>query len=160
VADAGQRARGAGLVAAPGYGAALTEPAELIGWWGRAEVDLVEGGRFVVSWLNTDDGGNRAEMHATITRLDPPVLLETAGDLHGVLRWELRPEGRGTLLTFYSTVALPAEFRSMVLAGWHWHLDALAGFLGGTPADLVHVHGWDLIHQRYAGPRARTNPCS
>ena len=26
---------------------ALTDPAELIGWWGQAEVDLVEGGKFV-----------------------------------------------------------------------------------------------------------------
>ena len=75
--------------------AALTEPAELIGWWGAAEVDLAEGGRFVLRWLNADDSGNRAEMHATITRLDPPRLLETTGDLHGVLRWELQPDGQG-----------------------------------------------------------------
>ena len=38
----------------------------------------------------------------------------------------------------------------MVLAGWHWHLDALAAYLGGTPADLVNVTGWDQVHQRYA----------
>jgi len=130
--------------------AALTEPAELIGWCGQAEIDLAEGGKFVLRWLNADDSGNRAEMHATITRLDPPRLLETAGDLHGVLRWELQPDGAGTLLAFSSTVGLPAEYRSMVLAGWHWHLDALASFLGGTPVDLVHVDGWDRIHQRYA----------
>jgi uncharacterized protein YndB with AHSA1/START domain len=130
--------------------AALTDPAELAGWWGQAEVDLVEGGKFVLRWLNTDDGGNRAAMHATITRLDPPRLLETAGDRHGVLRWELRPDGAGTLLAFSSTVELPAGFRSRVLAGWHWHLDALAAFLDGTRADLLHVTGWDRVHQRYA----------
>jgi uncharacterized protein YndB with AHSA1/START domain len=130
--------------------AALTDPAELTGWWGQADVDLVEGGKFVLRWLNTDDCGNRAEMHATITRLEPPRLLETTGDLHGVLRWELRPDGDGTLLAFSSTLELPAEFRTRVLAGWHWHLDALAAFLGGTPADLVNVTGWDQIHQRYA----------
>jgi uncharacterized protein YndB with AHSA1/START domain len=140
--------------------AALTDPAELIGWLGQADVDLAEGGKFVLRWLNTGDHGERAEMHATITRLDPPRLLETTGDLHGALRWELQPDGPGTLLTFSSTVDLPAEYRAMVLAGWHWHLDALAGFLGGTPADLVNVTGWDRIHQRYAGPRARTNPFS
>jgi uncharacterized protein YndB with AHSA1/START domain len=140
--------------------AALTEPAELIGWWGQAEIDLVEGGKFVLRWLNTDDQGNGAEMHARITRLDPPRLLETTGDLHGVLRWELRPDGAGTLLDFASTVGLPAEFRSRVLAGWHWHLDALSGFLDGTPADLANNPGWDRIHQRYLGPRARTSPFS
>jgi uncharacterized protein YndB with AHSA1/START domain len=129
---------------------ALTDPAELIGWWGQAEVDLVEGGKFVLRWLNADDCGNRAEMHATITRLDPPRLLEMTGDLHGVLRWELRPDGSGTLLAFSSTLELPAEFRTRTLAGWHWHLDALAGFLDGTSADLVNVTGWDRVHQRYA----------
>ncbi len=140
--------------------AALTEPAELIGWWGAAEVDLAEGGRFVLRWLNTDDQGNRAEMHATITALDPPRLLETSGDLHGVLRWELRPDGGGTLLSFSSTAPLPEEYRALVLAGWHWHLDSLASFIGGTPANLVALPGWDRIHQRYAGPRARTSPFS
>jgi uncharacterized protein YndB with AHSA1/START domain len=132
---------------------ALTDPAEIIGWWGQAEVDLVEGGKFVLRWLNTDDCGNSAEMHATITGLDPPRLLETTGDLHGVLRWDLRPDGSGTLLAFSSTHELPGEFRTRVLAGWHWHLDALAGFLDGTSADLVHVTGWDGVHQRYLGVR-------
>ncbi len=103
--------------------AALTEPAELIGWWGAAEVDLAEGGRFV-------------------------------------LRWELRPDGGGTLLSFSSTAPLPEEYRALVLAGWHWHLDSLASFIGGTPANLVALPGWDRIHQRYAGPRARTSPFS
>jgi hypothetical protein len=89
-------------------------------------------------------------MHATITRLDPPHLLETTGDPHGVLRWELRPDGSGTLLTFSSTVELPEAYRSRVLAGWHWHLDALAGFPGGTRADPENVSGWEPVHQRYA----------
>jgi len=89
--------------------AALTDPAELTGWWGQADVDLVEGGKFVLRWLKTDDCGNRAEMHATITRLEPPRLLESTGDLHGVLRWELRPDGDGTLLAFSSTLELPSS---------------------------------------------------
>src|SRR5436853_345373 len=72
--------------------AALTEPDQLLAWWGDADVDLVEGGRFTMRWLNADDQGNSPVMHATITRLDPPRLLETSGDIHGVLRWELRPD--------------------------------------------------------------------
>lgn len=73
--------------------AALTEPAELIGWLAEAEVELEEGGRVVLRWQNTDEEGNRAVMHATITRLDPPRLIEYEGDVHGLLRWELREEG-------------------------------------------------------------------
>jgi hypothetical protein len=85
---------------------------------------------------------------------DPAELTGAAApagdDRRSARRAQLRPDGDGTLLAFSSTLELPAGYRTMVLAGWHWHLDALAGFLGGTPADLVNVTGWDQIHQRYA----------
>jgi uncharacterized protein YndB with AHSA1/START domain len=131
---------------------ALTEPGELIGWWGEAEVDLVEGGRFTMRWLNTDEHGNSAVMHATITRLEPPNLLETRGDIHGVLRWELSPDGNGTVLTFSSMLDLPEEYRTKVLAGWHFHLDALAETLEGRPVDIVNLPNdrWELVHGQYA----------
>jgi hypothetical protein len=62
---------------------------------------------------------------------------------------ELRPEPGGTHLTFSSTLDLPAAYRTKVLAGWHWHLDALAGALDGRPADLAGVPGWDQLHEGY-----------
>ncbi|HEX8065377.1 MAG TPA: SRPBCC family protein [Thermoleophilaceae bacterium] len=133
-----------------GVWAAITEPGELIAWWGDADVDLVEGGRFRMSWLNTDDEGNRAVMDATISELDPPRVLELDGDLHGTLRFELTPDGEGTRLEFTSTLELPEEFRTKVLAGWHWHLGALADALDGGRADLVELPGWDRVHERYA----------
>jgi uncharacterized protein YndB with AHSA1/START domain len=132
--------------------AALTEPEELIGWWGAAEVDLVEGGRFTMRWLNTDEQGNSAMMHATITRLERPTLLEMRGDIHGVLRWELHPDDSGTVLTFSSTLDLPEEYRAKVLAGWHYHLDALAETLEGRPVDIVDVpdEHWEQVYEWYA----------
>jgi uncharacterized protein YndB with AHSA1/START domain len=128
---------------------ALTSEAELIQWWGDAQVSLTEGGAFTLRWLNTDDQGNRAVLHATITRLEPPRLLEMTGDPHGVLRWELQPDAGGTVLTFTSTLELPTEYRAKILAGWHFHLDALAGALDGRQADLAGVSGWNQIHERY-----------
>jgi uncharacterized protein YndB with AHSA1/START domain len=132
--------------------AALTESDQLIGWWGEAEIDLVEGGQFTMSWLNTDEHGNRAVMHAKITRLEPPRLLETEGDIHGVLRWELRPDSEGTVLTFSSTSELPEEYRARSLAGWHWHLDALAEALDGRKVDMIHLPDarWERLHDEYA----------
>jgi uncharacterized protein YndB with AHSA1/START domain len=129
--------------------AALTVPGELVGWWGDADVDLHNGGRFVMRWLNTDDQGSRAVMHGTITALEPPRLLEITGDIHGVLRFDLHPDEAGTLLTFSSTVDLPEAYRTKVLAGWHFHLDALADVLDGRSVDLVHLSGWDRIHDEY-----------
>jgi uncharacterized protein YndB with AHSA1/START domain len=129
--------------------AALTEPAELIAWWGDAEVELEEGGRFVVRWLNTDEEGNSATMHATIAKLEPQRLLVLDGDLHGRLCWELTPDGEGTLLSFRSTVDLEPEFLTKVPAGWHFHLDALARLLDGGETDLVEITEWEPIHEAY-----------
>ncbi len=129
--------------------AAITEPDHLGAWWGDADVDLAPGGRFVLAWRNTDEAGNRAVLHGTITALEPPRLLEVAGDLHGTLRFELAPDGPGTRLRFTSTVALPEDVRAKVLAGWHFHLDALARALDGGTTDLEGVEGWEAIHDAY-----------
>jgi uncharacterized protein YndB with AHSA1/START domain len=130
---------------------AITEPGEMIGWWGDAQVELREGGRFEVRWLNTDEEGNSAHMHATIARLEPQRLLELDGDIHGVLRFELEPDGDATLLRFSSTLELPDEFRTKVLAGWHTHLDALATVLDGGSVDLVNIADghWEQVHAAY-----------
>ena len=130
---------------------ALTRPEELSAWWGDAHVDLVEGGEFTMRWRNTGPNGEPPPvMHARITELDPPRLLETSGDMHGVLRWELEPVDGGTVLRFSSTLDLPADFATKVLAGWHWHLDALARALEGEPTDLVNMmDSWNPIHARY-----------
>ena len=135
--------------------AAITEPDQPAAWWGWADVTLAPGGSFVVEWCNTDEEGNRATMHATITALEPPHLLELTGDLHGVLRFTLRPDGDATRLSFTSTLALPEEFRTKVLAGWHFHLDALARSLDGHPVDLVQLPGWDELHEHYVARLAR-----
>ena len=72
--------------------------------------------------------------------------------MHGVLRWELEPlNDGGTVLRFTSTLDLPdGYFDTRVLAGWHWHLDALARALEGDRADLVNIwDSWNPIHARY-----------
>ena len=131
---------------------ALTDPADLIRWWGDVDVELAEGGRFTIRWLNEDDQGERVVMPARITRLEPERVLELEGDPHGVLRFELSPAGDGTELTFTARTELPEDFESKVLAGWHYHLDALAQTLEGGSPDLVHLPNdrWAAIAARYA----------
>ena len=132
---------------------ALTEPEELRRWWGDVETDLVEGGRFTIRWLNTDEKGKSLVMDAAITELDPPRALQVEGDPHGVLRFELEPQpGGGTLLTFTSTPDLPDEFRSRTLAGWHYHLDGLEAALDGGEVELHALPNpdWERIHESYA----------
>jgi uncharacterized protein YndB with AHSA1/START domain len=143
--------------------AALTERGELIKWWGDATLDLVEGGDFTLRWLNTDDQGNAVAMNATISSLDPPRLLETTGlwvattqggepadETHAVLRWELEADGQETVLRFTNTLELADKERTMVPAGWHYHLDALATVLEGGTVDIADPwDAWEPIHEAY-----------
>ncbi len=137
---------------------ALTEPRQLARWWGEAKVDLVRGGQFVMRWLNTDDEGSAAVMHGTITAIEPLRLLEISADIHGVLCFTLSPQAAGTRVRFSSTLKLPDEFRTKVLAGWHFHLDALATVLSGGATDLVGLSGFGRIHERYLWSAGETDP--
>jgi uncharacterized protein YndB with AHSA1/START domain len=138
--------------------AALTRPEELHRWWGDAEVDLVEGGTFTLRWRNVDLDGNRVELPATITALTPTRVLELAGAPHGVLRWKLRPDGDGTVLGLTATNAVADEHLPRMLAGWHYHLHALAEVLGGGALDLVDLPNehWHRLHDAYAARQAAT----
>lgn len=150
--------------------AALTEPEQIAQWLAEAKLDLVEGGQVMLRWQNRispEDaskygivtGGQEgpAVLHGTITKLEPPRLLEFAGDIHGVLRWELRQEGTGCVLTFTSTLpVLEKGMAAQVLAGWHWHLDALAAALAGHPIewDNWSIDDWAGHRDRYAAKLA------
>jgi hypothetical protein len=74
--------------------------------------------------------------------------------MHGVLRFELTPDGDETVLRFTSTLDLPDDYRTKVLAGWHFHLDALARALDGGSTDLVELPGWERLHERYVAGAA------
>jgi uncharacterized protein YndB with AHSA1/START domain len=134
---------------------AITEPDEMAKWLAVTELDLVEGGRVVLTWQNTDDEGNTAVARGTVSALDPPRLVEFDTDIHGRLRWELEQDGEGTALSFTAEVELPPDYELEVLAGWHIHLDHLEEVLDGGTIDwpnwsAEHRPDWDRIRERYA----------
>jgi uncharacterized protein YndB with AHSA1/START domain len=134
--------------------AAITEPDQMAGWWAEAELDLRVGGRVVLRWLNSDDEGNQAVLNGTVTECDPPRVFEIEGEPHGVLRFELCPDGDRTTLIFTNVLPIPDEVLAMALAGWHIHLDHLAALLDGTPVDWErwdeeHRPAWGELHDRY-----------
>jgi uncharacterized protein YndB with AHSA1/START domain len=140
---------------------AITDPAEVIRWWGELSADMRPGGEFELLWLNTDGEGRSSGWRGTLTEFDPPRVLETRGswgspnepwgETNAALRFELTPDGDGTVLRFTNTIAtMPDEFRTKVPAGWHFHLDALAGVLEGQPdRNLAAMEGWEPIHEAY-----------
>jgi uncharacterized protein YndB with AHSA1/START domain len=139
---------------------AITDPAQVIRWWGKLDSDMAEGGKFSLLWLNEGDEGENSGFRGTLTEFDPPRVLETRGvwgaegeawgETATLLRFELEPQGEGTILRFINTLELPDEFAVKTPAGWHWHLDALAGVLDGAPdRNLASVEGWEPIHEAY-----------
>lgn len=153
--------------------AALTEPDELAGWLAEADLELAEGGSIVLRWQNhvTEEDAERYEIElpeddpgppvvrGTVTRLDPPRLIEWDTDGHGLLRWELREEGSGCVLTYTNTLPPGADFPlPQSLAGWHLHLDLLADALAGQPADWANwpIERWAEARDGYAMQHAET----
>lgn len=135
--------------------AALTEPAQVEQWLAAAEIDLVEGGRVQLRWLNVDDEGHDTVATGTITTLEPPHVIEFDTDVHGLLRWEVRADGAGSVLTFTATVPAPNDYLMMSLAGWHIHLEHLDDALDGRVADwpnwyAKHYRRWAELHSEYA----------
>ncbi|MGO9972375.1 MAG: SRPBCC family protein [Solirubrobacteraceae bacterium] len=151
---------------------AITERDRLADWLAAAdELELRAGGSVTLRWLNVpDDVGEweaqgvelegadpAASVHGTITRLDPPRLLEYDTDTMGLIRFELRADGNGTMLIFTNEIVLPEAFPAeQTLAGWHSHLDALERALAGKPTDWPrwtrdHLEEWKQLRDRYAG---------
>lgn len=155
--------------------AALTDPEELIGWLAEAELDLVEGGSISLTWQNVisseqveqydirgfedKDLEERTPVTGTITRVDRPHLLEYETDSFGLMRWELREQDGGCLLTFSSTLDAPEEMLTQMLAGWHQHLDGLNEALAGGPTDWARpgpaqsMDRWAELRDRYTEKR-------
>lgn len=115
---------------------ALTRPEELSQWYPFRveELDLRLGGR-----IRFDDGQG-GTLEAVITELEPPrvlaftqdagKVLEREGD--NLLRFELRPDGDGCLLTF--THHFHDRPRAGAnAAGWDACLDALGAVVDGRP---------------------------
>ena len=135
---------------------AITQPERLVAWLGDAEIELEEGGAIKITWLNTDEDGNTAVYNGRVTRFEPPYVFEYDGDIHGRLRWELRPDGdSATILELTNWTPAPDEFRTKVAAGWDIHLDHLGTALDGGEIDWPHWYrdhypAWQEKEARYA----------
>lgn len=154
--------------------AALTQPSGLEGWlFGADELELEPGGEVALRWLNLpksradieawrangmvvgdeiDDGSY--VMHGQITELEAVSVFEFETDGTGKVRFDLRPEGDGSFLTFTCTAELPKEEAIQTLAGFHVHLDHLVDTLDGRSIDWPnwtrdHVESWGEMRERY-----------
>jgi uncharacterized protein YndB with AHSA1/START domain len=131
--------------------AALTEPGQLERWAPfTAGRSLAEPGELTLTMV---DGETRVDLPATVTKTDPPRLLEYRwGD--DLLRWELERTADGTRLTLRHQVG-GREDLARAAAGWHLCLDVAEHLLDGDPIPPIRgheamQHGWQDLHDRYA----------
>jgi uncharacterized protein YndB with AHSA1/START domain len=133
---------------------ALTEDRELAAWFPTTiEGDLTAGAALQFNHRHRD----LPTMHGQMLACEPPSLLEFnwGGD---VLRFELRAEGDGTVLTLTDTLEeLGKAARDG--AGWHACLDTLAFHLDGRQPPWSSEARWSAVHDGYVeafGPEAAT----
>jgi uncharacterized protein YndB with AHSA1/START domain len=117
---------------------AITDPAELSKWHlTDAAIDGRVGGAVRLHRANP-----RFEVTGRILTWDPPRVFEhewkvapgafTSAGEDSIIRWELTPEGAGTVLSL-SHRNLSRKFASVYIAGTHAFLDRLAAQLDQRP---------------------------
>ena len=126
---------------------AVSEPEELRQWFpdGGVEIDLTVGGKVRFAAEGWDDDNELVPREGTVTRLDPPRLLEfTWGD--DPVRFELTPEGDGCVLVFMQIFEGKAAAPRLA-AGWTICLANLDALLDGTAAAAA---DWFPLYEQYA----------
>jgi uncharacterized protein YndB with AHSA1/START domain len=134
---------------------ALVEPEHLDAWFPTTmEGDRVEGAELTFSFRENEV----PSMHGEMITYDPYSVLEFKWG-EDLIRFELRPESDGTVLTLFDTFdELGRGARDA--AGWHVCLDLLDHRLAGAepPADGGRSR-WETVHTEYVevlGPEAAT----
>jgi uncharacterized protein YndB with AHSA1/START domain len=133
---------------------ALVEPDQLLAWFPTT----IDGERRVGARLRFRHRDDLAEpFEGEMLAFEPPSLLELRWG-PDVLRFELEPDGDGTLLVFTDTLeAIGKAARDG--AGWHECLDRLACVLASQTPPWSSAERWREVHGRYLeqlGPEAST----
>jgi uncharacterized protein YndB with AHSA1/START domain len=132
---------------------AITEPEHLKAWFpDEIEGTFERGGmmRFVSAYRPN------SRFEGEVIEFDPPSVLEFRWDTNETLRFEIRPDGDGSVLTFLDTFdELGKAARDA--AGWHVCLDVLTYDLDGKTPPWDAGARWNEVHDGYVerlGPAA------
>ena len=100
--------------------------------------------------------GEGPSVDGQMIRYDPPSVLEFRWGNDETLRFDLRPDGEGTTLTFVNTFDEVGK-AARDAAGWHSCLDLLGHHLAGQQAPWTPSERWQQVHRSYVerfGPDA------
>lgn len=115
--------------------AALTDPLERKAWFGETVIDGRTGGSIEMVPDEPRAAPDAKRLTGRILVWDPPYVLEHEWHQRivedSVVRYELRPDGDGTLLVFTHTGLSDPNARGFI-PGTHAFLDRLEAHLAGT----------------------------
>ena len=133
---------------------ALTEPEHLAAWFpSDIHGERAAGARLRFVFRNGEGPPTDGEMLV----YDPPRALELRWESE-ILRFDLRPEGDGCVLTFVDTFDEVGK-AARDGAGWHACLDVLEHHLAGSDLPWSPEEHWADVHAGYVerlGPAAST----
>lgn len=133
---------------------AITEPEHLAAWFPTE----VHGERAAGAPLQfVFPSGKASPTEGEILVFDPPATFEFRWDKE-ILRFDLRPDGEGCVLTFVDTFDELGK-ASRDGAGWHACLDVLEHHLTGDEPPWTSEERWADVHAGYVdrfGPAAST----
>jgi uncharacterized protein YndB with AHSA1/START domain len=134
---------------------ALTEPEHLRAWFPA----YIEGERRTGAPLRfVHREGEGPPIDGQMIAYDPPWRLEMGWGDGETLRFDLEPDGDGTLLTFMNTLHVVGK-AARDAASWHSHLDVLAYHLDGREPPWTPIERWRQVYETYVGrfgPEAAT----
>jgi len=113
---------------------AITDPAERAQWFGETTIDAREGGQIEMVATGPPLPAEKKRMTGRILVWEPPRVLEhewkQAIVEHSVVRYELHPDGNGTLLRFTHRGLSPRNATGFRF-GTHAFFDRLEAYLAG-----------------------------
>lgn len=135
---------------------ALTEDEHLEAWFPTTiEGERAVGAKLRFSFRESDEA---PVLDGEMLVYEPPSVLEFAWGDDDILRFELEPDGDGTILTLLATFDEHGK-AARDAAGWHAKLDILAAHLDGITPSWDPDRRWAEVHPGYVerfGPEAST----
>ncbi len=132
---------------------AITDPAHRNQWMGQTTIDAREGGTISMVPTGPPQPPKMKTMTGRIRVWDPPHVFEHEWNQRvvepGVVRYELSPDGDGTLLRF-SHRGLSVPNAQGFLPGTHAYFDRLEAYLAGDA-----LPNWAQRYQEVAESSAR-----
>ena len=124
---------------------ALVEPEEIEAWFPTTiEGDCAPGAPLRFQFRK----GEAPPVDGEMIACDPPRLMEFRWGDGDTMRFELEPDGDGTVLTLIDTFGDRGK-AARDAAGWHICLGALSARFGGEEVDEPAADRWEQIHEHY-----------